>query len=222
MHLGVFQIFVHTVLWDLIICDLWRASQGMGVQKSDANGGLRLEYELSQWYKKEKAAGTRPIHEMPDFSIKTLGSRCSRELKAKAAESSTLLFFAIDMIEKHKARMSNPTRCLKLVKLSGREYMDITRSHGLRLPTAAGSATTGSRAGFERSHDRLIASYLCFLHAREPGNPTFTWLSTLCCLLGGSATTGGPHKKSNTICTKQVFSNGAALHGVSSAQVDPH
>ena len=40
-------------------------------------------------------------------------------------------------------------RCLKL-----REYMAITRSHGLRLPTAA--------------HDRLIASYLCFLRAREP------------------------------------------------------
>ena len=32
MHLGVFQIFVHTVLRDLIICDVWRVSQGMGVQ----------------------------------------------------------------------------------------------------------------------------------------------------------------------------------------------
>ena len=39
--------------------------------------------------------------------------------------------------------------------------MDITRFHGLCLPAAA--------------HDRLIASYLCFLHAREPaGDPVAT------------------------------------------------
>ena len=103
MHLGVFQIFVHTVLWDLIICDVWRAAQGMSVQVSDAKGDLRLEFELRQWYKKEKAVRTKPIYEMPDFSIKTLGSRESRELKAKAAESGTLLFFAIDMTEKHES-----------------------------------------------------------------------------------------------------------------------
>ena len=30
-----------------------------------------LEYELSQCYKKEKAAGTKPIYEVPDFFIKT-------------------------------------------------------------------------------------------------------------------------------------------------------
>ena len=90
---------------------------------------------------------------MRDFSIKNLGSRDSRELTAKAAESSTLLFIAIDIIEKHKDRMSNPTPLLEAGKAL-EELMDIARSHGLRLPTAA--------------HDRLMASYLCFLHAREP------------------------------------------------------
>ena len=55
MHLGVFQMFGHIVLWDIIICDVWHTSQGMGVQESDANGGLRVEYELSQWYQKEKS-----------------------------------------------------------------------------------------------------------------------------------------------------------------------
>ena len=80
--------------------------------------------------------GEGRAHEMPDFSIKTLGSRDSREIEAKAAESGTLLFFAIGMIEKHKARMSNPTPLLEAGKAL-REYMDITRSHGLRLPTAA-------------------------------------------------------------------------------------
>ena len=64
-------------------------------------------------YKKEKAARTRPIYQMPDLSIKNLGSRDSRELKRKAAESGTLLFFAMDMVEKPKARMSNPTPLLE-------------------------------------------------------------------------------------------------------------
>ena len=63
-----------------------------------------------------------------------LSSRDSRELKAKAAESGTLVFFAIDMIEKQKARMSNPTPLLEAGKAL-RKYMDITRSHGLRLTT---------------------------------------------------------------------------------------
>ena len=53
VHLWVFQIFVHTALSDIIIFDVWRASLSMGVQESDANGDLRLEYELSQCYKKE-------------------------------------------------------------------------------------------------------------------------------------------------------------------------
>ena len=97
----------------------------MGVLESDANEGLRLEYELSQRCKKEKAARTRPIYEMPDFSIKFLGS--SRELKAKAAESGMLLFFAIDMIEKNKGRTTNPTPLLEAGKAPS-EYMDITRS----------------------------------------------------------------------------------------------
>ena len=130
MHLGVFQMFVHTLLWDPIICER-----------------LKAWVELSQRCKKEKDSRTRPIYEMPDFSTKNLGS--SRELKAKAAELGTLLFFAIDIIEKHKGRMSIPTPLLEAGKAPG-DYMDITRSHGLRLP-----------------NDRLIASYLCFLHARE-------------------------------------------------------
>ena len=41
------------------------------------------------------------------FVRKNLGARDSRELKANAAESGSLLFFATDMIEKHQARMSN-------------------------------------------------------------------------------------------------------------------
>ena len=100
MHLVVFQIFVHTVLWDLIICNVWRASHGMGVQESDANGGLRLENE---WCMKEKAARG------PSPRCQTSPSRTwvpeTGELKAKPAVSSTLLSFAIDMFEKHKAHV---------------------------------------------------------------------------------------------------------------------
>ena len=55
--------------------------------------------------------------------------------------------------DKFVLRVSNPTPLLEVGKAL-REYMDFTRSQGLRLPTAA--------------DDRLIASYLCFLHAREP------------------------------------------------------
>ena len=50
--------------------------------------------------------------------------------------------------DKFVLRVSNPTLFLE-AREAPREYMDITRSHGLRLPTAA--------------HDRLIASYLLFL-----------------------------------------------------------
>ena len=87
---------------------------------------------MSQWYKKEMVARTRSIYEMPDFSIKNLGSRDSRVLNAKAAESGTLLFFAIDMVKKYKARASNPTPLLEAGEAL-REYMDITRSYGLRF-----------------------------------------------------------------------------------------
>ena len=50
-------------------------------------------------------------------------------------------------------RVSNPTPLLEAGK-AHKEYMDITRSDGLRLPPAA--------------HVRLIASYRCFLHAHAP------------------------------------------------------
>ena len=91
----------------------------------------------------EGRAHTRPIYEMPGFSIKILGSRDSRHVAV--------------LCDRHdreaQGRTTNPTPLLEAGK-APRDYMDITRSHGLRLPTAA--------------YDRLIASYLCFLHAREP------------------------------------------------------
>ena len=87
-------------------------------------------------------------------------------------------------------RMSNPTPLLEAGKAL-REYTDITRSHGLRLPTAA--------------HDSLIASYLRFLHAREPagshGNPRPTCLPTLCCLLGCLAIQHHSHLNSHHLYT---------------------
>ena len=56
--------------------------------------------------------------------------------------------------QKSKSRyLPDPTPLLEAGKVL-KEYMDITRSHGLRLLNSA--------------HDRLIASYRCFLHAREP------------------------------------------------------
>ena len=129
---------VHITLWNPSAETLARhrntssAMSGARLKAWVCKSPMQME-ACGQWYKKEKAARTRLIYEMPDFSIKNLGSTDSRELETKAAESGTLLFFAIDMIEKHKARMSNPTPLLQAGKAL-REYMDITRSQGLRLP----------------------------------------------------------------------------------------
>ena len=59
---------------------------------------------------REKLFQGRRNHRIKHIKI---GEATSRELKAKAAESSTLLFFAIDVIEKHKARMLNPAPLLE-------------------------------------------------------------------------------------------------------------
>ena len=86
---------------------------------------------------------------MRDFSIKTLGSRDSRGLKAKAAESGTLLFFAI---VKHKARIVKSCAVARrLVKLSGSTWTS-------QDPWIASCDCS------PRPLDRLVPQ---FLHARE-------------------------------------------------------
>ena len=51
-------------------------------------------------------------------------------------------------------RFCQPPAPLRKSDKALKEFLDITRSHGLRLPTA--------------DHGRLVALCLCFLHAREP------------------------------------------------------
>ena len=134
LHLGVFQDYVLTVFWDLLLANAFMVEHDGNEETLLENGALHLRYELNQWCKKEKVNHPeRPLEEIRDFHRSSIGQKDRRVLRAKGAESGTLLYFAVDLIRQKSAAIPTGGHLLA----AGRalvEYLTITRKFGWRLP----------------------------------------------------------------------------------------
>ena len=76
------------------------------------------------------------MYELTDFGKESIGSRAAPVLRAKAAESGTLLYYAVHLANRLKTALPTGGPLLAagacLVK-----YLDITRAHGDVLPPQA-------------------------------------------------------------------------------------
>jgi hypothetical protein len=134
-HLGVFGDFVIVVCWFCLDNDVWSLRQaGEAEDVYLQRACLRLRAEIFGWYKAERQRnpGT-PLYEVQDVDLSLFRNKSGgRRLDAKAAESGTLMYFAV-----HAAKKLLPDlpQCSALIAAGDclLQYMRITRSTPLRM-----------------------------------------------------------------------------------------
>lgn len=127
MHLGVFQVYILSVLWGLVVADAWGAGGNLPEDAAHERSALRLRHDLFQWYASQKRRfPTKPLYELADFSLKMMGSKHKPSLNAKAAESGTLLEFAVAMCKTHQASLPNGAALLGAGEALV-QYLQVTR-----------------------------------------------------------------------------------------------
>jgi hypothetical protein len=101
LNLGVYKAYCMTVLWRLILSNVWQVhcnTQDVLIQLSV----LRMKQELFAWYKQEKkTTGARHIQELQDLTTRMLGTAGKHSLATKAAETGTLIKFCVDMVKRN-------------------------------------------------------------------------------------------------------------------------
>jgi hypothetical protein len=106
MALGIYKNFVTFALWACIKHDVYEVGAMYSDAEKDEIGSLRMAAELHQFYIQFKRAhGGSALSEIGDFCLKTLGSRASPSLHAKAAETEGLLSFCVVLLQKYSALM---------------------------------------------------------------------------------------------------------------------
>lgn len=130
MHLGVFQDFVSRALWALLDKDVWNSSPGATEEVKRKAGAIHLRHDLFAYYGEEKRTRPdRPCYELQDFSLRSLGTRTKPMLRAKGAESGTLVRFAYKQLLKHWRALDRGA-ALKTCGKALVAYLNITRLPG--------------------------------------------------------------------------------------------
>ena len=126
----------------------------------------------------------KPLYELQDFSLGSIGSQTAPVLRAKAAESGTLLLFATELADRYKLVLPHG----EPLAIAGRaleRYLTITRSCGniLKVSDRQGLVDSAVRflsvraqAGIDFKPKMHLFVHLC-VSAGRFGNPLFvaTW-----------------------------------------------
>lgn len=105
LNLGLYQKFVATVWWALLLSDAFNVAGSLGNRNNQAElvatGCLRLRHELMTWYKQyQREHPTSSFSKLTDLVVKTLGDRDKQNIKTKAAETRPLISFCKYLLAK--------------------------------------------------------------------------------------------------------------------------
>jgi len=118
LHLRIFQNYILFVAWACLRSNVFE----LHAENKDAliaKGILRLRGDLWEWYKVQKRTNpSRPLYELTDFTKATIGSDMNGPLRAKAAESGTLLFFVRSWLDDSLAYLRKVGSCSPVAKPS--------------------------------------------------------------------------------------------------------
>ena len=167
LHLGIMNRYVHGVFMRLFAGDAWRlpATTTTGDARLAMNTA-RLRADIFEWYvKRAKLYPHEGLTRMQDLTI----GMASPILKTKGAEAKGLLYFCVDAVEVHQARLQDAALLTaagsELVKflakidefpttlsISQQQDRGIKRRNAARLhgPHAAPTVTTPHR---QRQHN---------------------------------------------------------------------
>ena len=140
LHLGVMNSYCCLVLWQLVDGGIWGESNASDLEPIV----LALRSELWLWYaERARAHPGENLTRMPDLLPKHLGSRASKSLKAKGAQTYALLLFCVDLQTKFRAGLGANTAATleagqRLVRL-----MELMKTSGPSLGATAANTMLG-------------------------------------------------------------------------------
>ena len=140
MHLGVFQNYILVVIWHAIASNVSGIRGGLPEHPYIQLMVNRIRVEMTRWSHEQKRLNPgKPIYELKDFRASMIGTPDRPTLHAKAAESGSMLAFAVHFVRAHAPKM--PRGAALLGAGEGLlTYMLVTRSNPCRMPPVARQA----------------------------------------------------------------------------------
>ena len=134
LNLGVLKEYVLRVLGDCLHTNVFGVDPTLTAPEKLKVGVGRLKSALFIWYKEDHV--DFDVCELQNLTVGMLGTSAAPSLRAKAAETKGLLFFATHLAEKYAAHLSQPDSLLAAGQCLCR-YFTICSLHGRRLPRGA-------------------------------------------------------------------------------------
>lgn len=133
MHLGVYKYFVGVVFGRLVASDIYQLP-AMNPESRRVTTVARLRSDLMAWYAaRRRSHPGEPVYALQDLSPTMIAGDIVR---AKAAETGSLVPFAVEMAKKHATLLMHGAALVKAGEALLR-YHKVTRSSPRRMSAAA-------------------------------------------------------------------------------------
>lgn len=133
MHLGVFPLYVGKVFEETIRCDVYKVGTSFNAATKKVMTVARMRGDLFAWYEKQRRENPNvPVAALTDLVPSMLHKGV---FAAKAAETGSLVPFAVDLIRRHSARIPKA----RLLMKSGEALLTYLRITKGRQPTESAS-----------------------------------------------------------------------------------
>jgi hypothetical protein len=153
LSLGVYQLFLMALFWDLIAFNAWDVKGAMSTRAELSV--MRMREMLFAWYGTEERAG-RAQPRVNQFQPGTLGTFSDRKFRVYAAATNGLLYFAVMLLERFGHRLGTKLgpyqrglQCLVRIEES-------IKAHPRRYPPAAVQAFVEDVGGLYAAMGSLL------------------------------------------------------------------
>lgn len=144
LYLGPMQAWCKYVVWLLLSIGIWAPNEQTEGEKLQV-GIMGFRYELQRWYESWSTEHpTESLTRLSNITPKMLGTKDSKKMKTKAAETFGLLRFLVDMLQKYSGSIGDAAA--SLIE-SGRcliRYIEILRASPMRLPMSVRQDSTNT------------------------------------------------------------------------------
>ena len=143
LHQSVFPTYILAVLWGILEAGCYEPAMRLGKLPGQQQTMLRIRSDLMTWYRVQREKHPeKPLYSVDDFVLADVGTYEKPVLRFKAAQTGTLVPFALSLAQKFRGTLPNGDALVRagsaLVK-----YLEVTRSNGSNLVLSAMQAIRG-------------------------------------------------------------------------------
>ena len=186
LNLGLFAVYVLTGLWACISEDVFDIGGAHSMEHMYELAAQRIEIDMKGWFRAQrKKHPKRPLYQVPDFKLASLGNKEKPTLYAKAAETGSLVRYTADLVGRYRGILERG-EALHAAGESLVQYLTITRESGPQLTHSARQGIADAIVRFHALREEAGIPWTPKFHlslhlvdqCKEYGNPLHvaTWV----------------------------------------------